>query len=67
MGLAGPVVEGMSDGFEPVSRPARQIGALGEVLAQQPAGVLVGEPLPQAVGVGEAYPRAGLKREDGVD
>ena len=65
MGLAGPVVEGMSDGFEPVSRPARQIGALGEVLAQQPAGVLVGEP--QAVGVGEAYPRAGLKREDGVD
>lgn len=34
-GLAGPVVERMSHGFEVFGGPARQVGSLGEVLAQQ--------------------------------
>ena len=39
----------MSDGLEVVSGPAGQVGALGEVLAQQAVGVLVARPLPWRV------------------
>src|SRR3954453_21334467 len=46
-GLAGPVVERVSDGLEVFGGPARQVGALGEVLAQQPVRVFVRRALPR--------------------
>src|SRR6202022_4632410 len=47
--LAGSVVELVSDAIEVSLGQLAQIGALGEVLAQQPVGVLVGTALPRRV------------------
>jgi hypothetical protein len=62
-GFAGPVVESESNGLEFVGLPSRQVRALGEVLAQQPVGVLVGAPLPGAVRVGEVDLQPGVDAE----
>jgi hypothetical protein len=51
--LAGAAVERGGDGFDLLGAPSREVGALGEVLAQQPVGVLVAGALPRAVRVGE--------------
>src|SRR6266567_6988808 len=51
--LAGAAVEGGGDGGQIARAVAAQVGALGEVLAQQPVGVLVAGPLPGAVRVAE--------------
>src|SRR5690242_17442980 len=51
--LSGTVVEFVLDGLEPGGVAGRQVGALGEVLAQQAVGVLVAAALPGGVGVGE--------------
>ena len=51
--FAGPVVEFLGDRVEVVLGVCAQVGALGEVLAQQPVGVLVGAALPRGVRVAE--------------
>ena len=53
-------VHAVGDGVEFVLRVDRQIGALGQVLAQQPVGVLAGAALPGAVRVAEVHPHAGV-------
>jgi hypothetical protein len=45
-GLAGPGVQFGGDRLQVLTAVARQAGALGEVLAQQPVGVFVAAPLP---------------------
>ena len=52
-GLARPRVQQVSDLIEPLLSHQRQVRSLGQILAQQPVGVLVAAPLPGAVGVGE--------------
>ena len=37
-GLAGSVVEGVGDGLDLLGAPSREVGALGEVLAQESVG-----------------------------
>ena len=61
-GLSGPVVEGGSDCVEVVLVVAGQVGALGEVLAQQAVGVLVGAALPGAVWIAEVDRHAGTDK-----
>ena len=51
--LAGAMVEALLDGEQISPGVDAQIGPLGEVLAQQPVGVLVGPSLPRAGGMGE--------------
>lgn len=51
--LSWSSVEGSSDGVDLLRVPAGQVGALGEVLAQEAVGVLVRAALPWAAGVGE--------------
>ena len=46
-------VQAMGDGVQLALRVARQVRALGQVLAQQPVGVFVGAALPGAVRIGE--------------
>ena len=64
--LSGSAVECRSDRFEFVSSPTRQVGAFGEVLAEQSVGVLVRAALPRAARVGEEDGDAGLDFELGV-
>ena len=64
--LRGLAVERVRDGLEVLGGPAGQVGALGEVLAQQAVGVLVRAALPRAVRVGEVDRGAGLDVERGV-
>ena len=52
-GLARPRVQQVSDLIEPLLSHQRQVRSLGQILAQQPVGVLVAAPLPGAVGVGD--------------
>ena len=52
-GLAGSAVEHGGDCFDVLGVPAREIGALGEVLAQEAVRVLVRSTLPRAARVGE--------------
>ena len=52
--------------LEFVAVPAGEVGALGEVLAQQAIGVLVGAALPRAVRVGEEDLDAGIGLQLGV-
>ena len=51
--LAGPVVERGGDCFDLFCIPPGQVGAFGEVLAQEPVGVFVRAALPWTVRVGE--------------
>ena len=64
--LPGACVDRCFDRSELLGVPARQVGALGEVLAQQAICVLVGAALPGAVGVSEEDRDAGLDLERGV-
>src|SRR6266702_8213573 len=52
-GLAGPGVQLGGDCLQVLAAVGRQVGALGEVLAQQPVGVLVAAALPGRVRVAE--------------
>src|SRR5918994_3511018 len=65
-GLSRPPVELTGDRVEVVLVVDRQVGALGEVLPQQPVGVLVAAPLPRAVGIAEVDLHAGLDGEPQV-
>ena len=49
-------IEAMGDGVHLALGVARQVGALGQVLAQQPIGVLVGAAVPRAVRIGKEDP-----------
>ena len=49
----GARVQAMRDGVQLALRVARQVRALGEVLAQQPVRVLIGASLPRAVRIGK--------------
>src|SRR3954452_22842842 len=53
--LAGAAVERGGDGVEIARGVLAEVGALGEVLAQQAIGVLVGAALPRAVRVAEVH------------
>ena len=57
--LAGSCVEFGGDGVEVGLGVRGEVGALGQVLAQQPVGVLVGAALPGAAGVAEVDLDAG--------
>ena len=52
-GFAWPVIEFLGDRVEVVLRVDGWVGAFGEVLAQEPVGVLVGAALPRGVRVAE--------------
>ena len=65
-GFAGAGVEFGGDVVEVFAGVHGQVGALGEVLAQQAVGVLVGAALPWAVRVGEVDLNAGVDRQLGV-
>src|SRR5215467_12020585 len=58
--LAGPVVEFGGDGLELGGGPGGQVGAFGQVFAEQAVGVFVAAALPGRVGVGEVDLDAGL-------
>ena len=57
--LPGACVDRCFDRSELLGVPARQVGALGEVLAQEAVGVLVGAALPGAMRVAEVDRDAG--------
>src|SRR5665811_1685365 len=59
-GLSRASVELGGDGVEVRLGQAREVGTLGQVLAEQAVGVLVGAPLPRAVRVAEVDGDAGL-------
>jgi hypothetical protein len=65
-GLAGSAVECGGDGVEVLTRVSREVGAFGEVLAQQAVGVLVGTALPGAVRVAEVDRQPGVDTQSGV-
>jgi putative transposase len=65
-GLAWPRVERERNSVEVVTGVAGEVGALGEVLAQQAVGVLVGAPLPGAVRVAEEDVEPSVDAELGV-
>ena len=56
----GAPIELIGNGVELFLGKAAQVSALGEVLAQEPIGVLVGASLPGAVGVTEVHLHAGV-------
>src|SRR5215218_8117017 len=58
--LAGAVVEFVGDGVELGFADGAEVGALGEVLAQQAIGVLVGAALPGGVRIAEVDLDAGV-------
>jgi hypothetical protein len=58
--LARPDVEFLGGGVELGSGDGEEVGALGEVLAQQPVGVLVGSALPGSVRIAEEDVDAGV-------
>lgn len=62
-GLPRPVVEFVGDGVEIVLAVCGQVGAFGEVLPEQPVGVLVGASLPGAVRVAEVDPHVQCGRD----
>ena len=63
---AGSAVEAVLDGLDLGVGDGGEAGALGEVVADQAVGVLVGGALPGAVGVGEVDRDVGGGGEDGV-
>lgn len=54
-GFAWPIVESLADRVEVVLRVSAQVGAFGEVLPEQPVGVLVRAALPGRVRVAEVH------------
>ena len=58
-----PTVHAVGDAVEVILAEGAQVGALGQVLAQQPVGVLAGAALPRTVGVAEVDLHAGLRRQ----
>ncbi len=65
-GFSGSGVEGVSDCVEVVWGVSGEVGAVGEVLAQQAVGVLVGAALPWGLRVAEPDVEAGGYAELGV-
>src|SRR5262249_18591914 len=65
-GAAGAGVELVGDGVEFCLGVGGQVGAFGQVVADQAVGVLVGAALPGGVGVGEVDRDAGGDGEGGV-
>ena len=63
---AGSAVEAVLDGLDLGVGDGGEAGALGEVVADQAVGVLVGGALPGAVGVGEVDRDVGGSGEGGV-
>jgi len=61
--FAGSVVELVGDGVEVGFGDGAEVGALGEVLAQQAVGVLVGAALPGGVRVAEVDLDAGVETD----
>ena len=63
--VRGPwsAVQAVGDGVEIVLTEAAQVRALGQVLAQQPVGVLAGAALPRAVRIAEVHRHAGARAE----
>lgn len=53
--FSGARVDAMRDGVQLALRVPRQVRALGQVLVQQPIGVLVAAALPRAVRIGKEY------------
>ena len=51
--LAGPGVERVSDRFDVLGGPDREVRALREVLAQQAVGILIAASLPRATWIAE--------------
>src|SRR5215217_157277 len=64
--LSRPTVERVGDGGEILGAVSREVGAFGEVLPEQPVGVLVGAALPRALRVAEVDLQAGLDLQAGV-
>src|SRR5215211_1118072 len=64
--LARPAVECVGDGGQIAGAVAGEIGALGEVLPEQPVGVLVGAALPGALRVAEVHLQPGGDSKAGV-
>ena len=64
--LARAAVERVGDGGQVVGAVAREVGALGEVLPEQPVGVLVGAALPGALRVAEVHLQAEVDLQPGV-
>ena len=62
----GAPIEFISHGIELLLAVAAQIGALGEILAQQPIRVLVVAPLSRAVGIAEVHLHARVPGELGM-
>ena len=54
--FSGARVEAMGDCVQLALRVPRQVRSLGQVLAQQPIGVLVGAALPGAIRIGKEHP-----------
>ena len=65
-GLSRPFVELSGDRVKLTLGHGREVAPLGQVLAEQPVGVLVRTTLPGAVGVAEVHLDAGVHRE-GLD
>ncbi len=61
VGGARSVVQAVGDAIELFLAVDAQVGALGQVLAQQAVGVLAGAALPGAVRVAEVHPHAGVQ------
>ncbi len=57
-GFAGSVVDLVGDAGELVESDGTEVGAFGEVVTQQPVGVLFAAALPRGVGVAEVDVRA---------
>ena len=65
-GHPGPPVEFIGHRIKLLLGVATEVRTLGEVLAQQPIGVLVATPLPRAVGVTEVHLHACVLGKSGV-
>src|SRR3954469_2984570 len=65
-GLSRPAVEGRSHGCKVLGAVPAEVGALREVLAQQPVGVLVRAALPGAVGIAEVDLETSVDPQAGV-
>src|SRR5215211_8242067 len=65
-GLSRPAVEGDRHGRKVLGAVRAEVSALGEVLAQQPVGVLVRAALPGAVRIAEVDLKTGVDPQAGV-